>query len=330
MSRLRVSTLLFSLLFPALAGADSVAIYELRFSRVPPALVEDIRAKIKGGLTEAGYVVMSQDLARAKVDEQGIPPGCSVGPCLERVGRALNVQRVVSGGVSAQGTSFDIVLTMLETGGGTPLAQVAERCDVCNFNEVEDAVATATKRLHSKALVYLDTRARLTVASDPSGAKVLLDTMPIGSTPLTRVLAPGEHTLEVAHAGHASLSRRVTLSPGKSQTLRVRLIPRDKLTSGRRRRQRTGVAPWFRWAMLGGGVVMGGVGGGLLAMDGTETSDARYVRDTRAAGVALISVGTVAVVTATLLTVLELRALPRAGEGRGRSTTALLVGEHAR
>lgn len=300
---------------PALAAGEGLAILELRFTAVPGAVSDQIRARVHATLSSGGYMVTTERQAEAGLKHASIPPGCTVGPCLQRIGRTLDVERAVVGGVSGQGTSYDITLTMLETGGGTVLAQVNQRCDVCNFKEVEDAAAVATERLHRQTLVFVSTRSTLVVESVPPRADVLLDGIPAGKTPVRRILPPGAHTFQVAAAGYSAASRKVQLAPGKTENVRIELVPKlmqslaDRPTPPRQRSPR-----WIKWAVLGTGVVVGGVGGGLLALDGNEAADGN--RDTRSAGVTMVSLGAAAAVAATLIAVMELSGPTRGDLGR--------------
>ena len=99
----------------------------------------DMRSRFVGVLAQslrsAGYEVMEQDTAQAKLMSVGVAPGCVTGPCLADVGRALGVQRVVVGGIGAAGSNYDITLTMLETQKGSQVAQSIEKCEVCTLDE---------------------------------------------------------------------------------------------------------------------------------------------------------------------------------------------------
>jgi len=321
---IRASIFLLLLLSPTLARSDTLAIVDLRFAAVPPTVREQIRARIQQTLTQEGYELPGESVVQERLKRAAIAPGCTVGPCLVEVGRALEVERAIVGGVSGQGTSYDITLTLLETNGGSVLAQVSHRCDVCNFKEVERAVVVATQRLHKEALGFLSTRAFLVVSSDPKGANILLDGVLVGKTPFRHILNPGPHMLEVAAMGHRSVTQQLHLKVGRTHTASVTLIPRvpGSLVDRKRRRRSRGTPAWIKWVLLGTGVAVGGVGGGLFALDGHETSDPRYVHDTRTAGVTMISLGAAAALTAGLMAVLDLR-------GRRSRPTTSAARDHA-
>jgi hypothetical protein len=320
MLMLRQLCVLASLAIPSLAAADttthSLAILDLRFSEMPPALADQIRERLRQGLAEQGYAVIEDSTVGQKLKELGAPPGCHVGPCLARVGKLLRVERVVVGGIAGQGSSYDLTVTLLESGGGGVLAQVNRRCDVCNFKEVEDFIGRATLELHKQALVFLSTRATLAVTSNPTEAEILLDGQSAGRSPVTQVISPGRHTVEVV-AGARSVKQEVLLEPGRTRILRVDLAEARGLSpvhpvAGSTRSGGVRVPTWLKWASLGTGILLGGVGGGVWGLDGRETCDGRYVQDTRSWGVALVSVGAVLAVSSAVFYFLEESPAPAA------------------
>jgi hypothetical protein len=108
---------------------------------------EILRAELK----RVGYEVVDERESRRQLERQGAPPNCTVGPCLQRVGGALRAQRVLVGGVLAQGSNYDVNLTFLETDNGTPVAQATERCEVCTADEGLRAFARVITSLTGRA-----------------------------------------------------------------------------------------------------------------------------------------------------------------------------------
>jgi hypothetical protein len=82
------------------------------------------------------------------------------------------------------------------------------------------------------------------------------------------------------------------------------------------------IPPWLKWATLGVGAALCGAGAGLWAIDGGVTSDARYLHDTKGAGIALVSVGAVTMASSLALYLLArpsergAAAVPRLAHGR--------------
>lgn len=291
------------------AAAERIAVVEFRHVNIPAMLAEQLRAQIRRGFIDQGYhLVLSEQTVAKKMQELGVAPGCTLGPCLARIGQLLQVDRAITGGISGHGSSYDLSLTLLETGGGTVLAQVSRRCDVCNFKEVEETTSRAIGELQKQAGVYLATRAVLTVTSTPSLAELLVDGLPAGKTPQKLVVAPGHHMVEVRSGRERAAKQTVELVPGKASTLAFDL---PLLETTRHlpppRHHRSAIPPWLKWAALGTGVAVAGVGGALWGIDGREKGDGRYVHDTRTAGITLVSVGSAVALSSLVIYLLERR-----------------------
>jgi hypothetical protein len=64
----------------------------------------------------------------------------------------------------------------------------------------------------------------LVVTSDPPGARVMLDGIGRGTTPLTiRYLPPGDRMLRVLKDGYVSEERRIHVAGGRSTTITLTL-----------------------------------------------------------------------------------------------------------
>ncbi len=91
----------------------------------------------------------------------------------------------------------------------------------------------------------------LSVTSEPTGARVLVDGQPVGTTPLGPLATTaGEHTLRVEAPGYVAVERTVTLQPGEPQRLEVVLPPLPPLHGPHpRRRPRRHLPPPRRWPL---------------------------------------------------------------------------------
>ncbi len=126
-----------------------VAILELRLETLPPALAAQLRKAVFRRLVSRSYRrVVAEEVTAARVRELGLVAGCTIGPCLRELGKQVGLERVLTGGVVAQGTSYDLVLSLIETAQGTLLRQVTARCDVCTFQELESRIQRAVDELH--------------------------------------------------------------------------------------------------------------------------------------------------------------------------------------
>lgn len=304
-------TLLAVLLFCWLGSgrhalAETLAILDLRFEGVPPALIGPVRLRIQDSLAGLGYRVTDQVTARFQLRES--PPGCTAGPCLARVGRTLQVELALVGALGSIGSSYELTLTMLETGGGTVVAQVSQRCDVCNFREVEIAAGRCAEKLHRQARAVLAMRSSLRIVSVPPGAEVVIDGLPQGPAPVRGLLPAGRHTVEALARGLPPLQRELELRAGEARSLTLDLIARrDELRLTSAAPAKTRYPEWVKWVFFSSGLAMVGPGAVLWAVDGRGGPAPGQGLDTAPAGIALTSAGGAALVAGTLLLVFEQR-----------------------
>lgn len=100
---------------------------------------------------------------------------------------------------------------------------------------------------------------RLTVWSEPSGAPVRIDGEAVGSTPLTRPVAGGSHTIEIG-TGARRVVRGVDMEPGGTAAVAVRLSEKPRRQRRHRRRPRL-----WTWIAAGTGVIAGAAAIGVWA-----------------------------------------------------------------
>jgi len=267
---------------------NRVAVVQMNLVGTAPALQEHVEQRLVKQLVAEGYTVQtpSSDLAL------GV---CTVGPCLSRVGKAIGVDLVITGGVVAHGTSYEVVLTLLEVHGGTVVAQVVRRCDVCTFSEAGESVGRAVVALDRRARAYLDSHGWLVVQSRPRGAKVIVDGALLGDTPLTRLVGTGTRNVVVALDGHRPEGRSVTITSGQTTNLTPQLVSKGK--RGKLDQQAFGSwGTWLKWAGLGVSLSTVAAGAALIAIhrECPGSPGCGESRETRIPGAAMVVTGTVA------------------------------------
>jgi len=101
-----------------------------------------------------------------------------------------------------------------------------------------------------------DLRGTLLVASPVSGATVQVDGKAIGAVPVELRLTPGEHDIEVRHAGYRNARSRVVLRPTEHRSLSVSLdaLPRW-------------YEAWWFWTATGAAVATGIIAGVALSTE---------------------------------------------------------------
>jgi hypothetical protein len=201
---------------------------------------------------------------------------------------------------------------------GVARAKVEQTCDLCGAAELAELAADLAAALGRKVGAQDGQPPRLDVQSRPAGARVLVDGVAVGTTPLQVDVEPGEHTVAVEREGHSTRTHELSFAPGELESLSVTLEP-DR-----------GVLPWLAavgWTGLAVGAASAAGGVTLLAIDGRpittdctgdnrdDDGDCKFVHETLGGGVALIAVGAVLIAGGITAIVLS---RPR-GEARRRA-----------
>ncbi len=82
------------------------------------------------------------------------------------------------------------------------------------------AKAPAKKPAAAKPVATLS----VAVKSTPAGATVQLNGRTVGKTPMTLKVAPGTYTVAISQSGYVTMTRIVTVKPGKTASVNVALV----------------------------------------------------------------------------------------------------------
>jgi hypothetical protein len=186
-------------------------------------------------------------------------------------------------------------------------------------------------------------RGRLEIRSRPPGATVEVNGRDVGKTPIARVVWTGNIELLARHPGYLPERQRVVVRDGRTTDVELVLqeqpvVAAPQLPAPQPVETRFERAPRPRWrlaaggAMLGGGVLFLGFGGGALAVAGDCISEAAppaqrcdRLYDTRGLGTGLTIVGAALSVTGAVLL-----ALPGPRRAVARSTPTQPVAAEVR
>ncbi len=147
--------------------------------------------------------------------------------CLGRAGVSLGVRRIVAGSVGTRGKQvlFNLNLNNVQDG------KVENRV----FRLVEGGVENLIKAVQEASSELFRPRAepgKISVASDPEGARVAIDNAYLGITPLiSPTLVAGKHNVRVEATDRFPWTSRVDVRPGEE--LQIKLTP-DNLPRRRR------------------------------------------------------------------------------------------------
>lgn len=122
---------------------------------VTEGLADDVRRQfetlVEEGLRKVGYDVVDHTTTFDAISRKELAEGCTFGPCVAPIARAVKADRLIDVRLGAVGQSYTFVLSMLEGQSGATLSQVVGSCPVCTVAEALTKVRAAIEVLDSQA-----------------------------------------------------------------------------------------------------------------------------------------------------------------------------------
>ena len=105
--------------------------------------------------------------------------------------------------------------------GGAPVAAQSLFCNDCRNDTLKPKLQELARLLFAAGATGTG---RLAIVTRPSGATVLVDGEKIGVSPVSQGLREGDHTVTIELAGHATVTRKVTIANDGEAPLDVTLV----------------------------------------------------------------------------------------------------------
>jgi len=227
---LLAGTFLLAAPMPARAG-EKIAVLVLATAEKDADLADNLTEVIIAYAAQHGGFEMAgkeEFRARLGVESERRAQACLDDiSCLGRAGVSLGVRRIVAGSVGTRGKQvlFNLNLNNVQDG------KVENRV----FRLVEGGVENLIKAVQEASVELFRPRAepgKISVASDPEGARVAIDNAYLGITPLiSPTLVAGKHNVRVEATDRFPWTSRVDVRPGEE--LQIKLTP-DNLPRRRR------------------------------------------------------------------------------------------------
>jgi hypothetical protein len=130
-----------------------VAILDFQTEGVAPDVRAQFETTVEEELRKAGAVVLANaaalEVVRKRLD---LPDGCTFGPCIAPIGKALEADRMLDARVTADGASYTFVVSMVDGRSGMPSSQVVATCGVCTVAEALGKMAATIRALQGQAV----------------------------------------------------------------------------------------------------------------------------------------------------------------------------------
>jgi hypothetical protein len=252
-SALRLLALLLALgPAPALAQPRRAAVIILANRPATQALADDLTEVAMARVAQRRVEVVGTREFRGRLGMLRDPRACLAdASCVARVAVELTVTRILVGSLAMEPNRYLFHLTLWDLPAGAPRNRVFRVVE----GPLEDLVRIVQEATDAVLLPRLEP-GRIQIDSEPRGARVFVDNVLLGVTPmLSPELPAGRHRLAVDRERRFPWASTVEVPPG--QRLEIRLSPQHLPL----RRRWPGYVAWS----TGGGALLAGAGGVLLA-----------------------------------------------------------------
>jgi hypothetical protein len=293
-----------------------------------PADAQDVVAvaplQVSGDLpprwTQALRKAVDRGLQRGKFGTTSLDAECADARCWAHEAEGSSAKNVVVVSVHESYKVYELQAQIVRVRDAKVVATTNDTCEVCGLADVEERTEALAATLRDRLDAGTEGPPRLLVRSDPPGARVLVDGVEVGTTPMSYEGTEGQHRLRVELPGHAPAERDLKLVEGVDETLDLQLVEQKGLgpsdPSG-------GDVPdaWARtrplvisgWTALGVGLASVATGVALLVINDDQVQskcsgndldvngNCRYLYDTKTGGIAAASAGAAFVVAGAVL-----------------------------
>ena len=257
---------------------------------------------------------------------QAQPGECEQLECIRQAATQAGVHVVLVSSLLHENRDYQAEFIAYAVDDGRVLAQTIVECSICGQQELLDAIPAKLIELEAKVAQVFAAQmwpARVAVDGAPTHASLTLDGQQIGSSPMTLVVEPGAHQLEITADGYATQHYHWTAVDNVEEHIEYTLTPAldtRGLHSG-------------GWVALSLGVATTGAGITLAALDGRNhnPSCGPQLRDpnggcpniyaTATAGYLILGVGVAALATGVGLLIRHHQGKPKPSSARVGFTT---------
>jgi hypothetical protein len=122
--------------------SEPIGVLEVATYGVSQAAGDKFEQSVEETLRGVGFRVVRSQQVQQELAGTNYVIGCTVGPCIKEVGARTGLRRVLVARIQGAGQTYSVVVSLVDTGSGQLVSQVAQSCPVCT---VEDAISTSIK-----------------------------------------------------------------------------------------------------------------------------------------------------------------------------------------
>jgi len=196
------------------------------------------------------FIVLDRGKMEDILREQGFQQsGCTLTECAVRVGRVLNVQKIVAGSIGKIGKTYAINISMIDV-ESSRIERSFNRNDQGEIDGLLEILKDIAQEMAGKK------SHKLAIYSAPKGAEVLVNNKVIGKTPLSRNVPTGSSfKIRVKYPGYKDWEKNLTMT--RDEDLNVEMVAKAKSSSR-------------KWLWVAGGVGAAAIGATAYILTSTD------------------------------------------------------------
>lgn len=232
-----------------------IAVLNLEGRGISENEVATLSDQLRGHLVSLNtFVVLDRSAMEEILQEQGLQQsGCTVTECAVRVGRVLNVQKIVAGSIGKIGKTYAINISMIDVESSR-----IERSFNRNYQGEIDGLLEILKDIAQEIAgrkLY-----KLAIYSAPKGAEVILNSKSLGKTPLARQVVAGSNLkILVKSPGYQDWEKTLTVTRDEELNVEMVALKSAKAKSSSR-----------KWLWVAGGVGAAALGTTAFILTSSE------------------------------------------------------------
>jgi len=195
-----------------------IAILNLEGRGVSENETATLSDQLRGQLVNLNaFIVLDRGKMEDLLKEQGFQQsGCTITACAVRVGRVLNVQKIVAGSIGKIGKTYAINISMIDVESGR-IERSFNRNYQGEIDGLLEILQDIAREIAGRKLY------KLTIDSTPKGAEVMINNKAIGQTPLSRnVIAGSSLKILVKYPGYQDWEKALTMT--RDEDLNVEMV----------------------------------------------------------------------------------------------------------
>jgi len=195
-----------------------IAILNLEGRGVSESETATLSDQLRGQLVNLNaFIVLDRGTMEDILKEQGLQQsGCTITECAVRVGRVLNVQKIVAGSIGKIGKTYAINISMIDV-ESSRIERSFNRNYQGEIDGLLEILQDIAREIAGRKLY------KLTIYSAPKDAEVILNGKSLGKTPLARnVIAGSSLKILVKSPGYQDWEKTLTVT--RDEELNVEMV----------------------------------------------------------------------------------------------------------